>query len=373
MKAAPVMTPAEREALIVNHLYIAEAEAGKYSRKCPAIPRDDHYSAGVLGLMKAADAYDPARGCVFKTVAGWWVKGEIKHQIRAWSRPVRNAPAGTAVQVLSLDALRPAGLHSDGDTMLESLPDAANVQAEAFNGLDAADISAAVEGLPPDWALAVRHVLLDGVSWLAFGAARGWNPSQTKQFARRFKGEIGARLRSHRGVSEMTAGGTVEIPLTNGGAAQVDTFDADRIAGHRWHQDPRGFAYAMDRHGVHRLKVRMHHAVVGTVPARHRVVARNRDLLDCRRSNLVIVPAWQAYHLQACRKAKRARFKGVFYNARLEKWGASITVHGEVQYLGAYGSQRVAAEAYDRAAVQYLGDWATTNFPQQKGSFSDAW
>jgi DNA-directed RNA polymerase specialized sigma subunit len=80
------MTQPERERLIAQHIYIAEAEAGRFARRVPAIPLEDHYSAAVLGLLKATQVFDPSRGFAFKTAAGWWVRGEIKHQIRAFTQ-----------------------------------------------------------------------------------------------------------------------------------------------------------------------------------------------------------------------------------------------------------------------------------------------
>ncbi|HEY3269444.1 MAG TPA: sigma factor [Armatimonadota bacterium] len=353
----------EREALIAAHLYIVEAEAGKFTRKCPAISYDDHYSAGALGLMKAAETFDPGRGYAFKTMAGSWVRGEIKHQIRAWARYLHGIPKALAgsIRVDSLNELKPMGLTSDGDTMLETLPASVDVAVEALTGLDAGEIAAAVAGLPRDDAAAVREVILGGLPWKEFGARRGWKPSETERFQRRFKAEIAGRLRASRRVAEMVAGGTVRIDLGNGGAAIVDAIDAERLQAWRWLRDPRGFAYSMQRTGRRRAKVRLHHAVVGEVPEAHRVLVVNHNLLDCRRVNLSIVPAWQAYHQQKARN--QTGYKGIRLHAISGKWGAEITVHGEAHYLGLFGSPKAAAMAYDQAARELLGEWAVLNFP----------
>jgi RNA polymerase sigma factor (sigma-70 family) len=353
----------EREALIASHLYIVEAEAGKFTRKCPAISYDDHYSAGALGLMKAAETFDPGRGYAFKTMAGSWVRGEIKHQIRAWARYLHGIPKALAgsIRVDSLNELKPMGLTSDGDTMLETLPASVDVAAEALTGLDAGEIAAAVAGLPRDDAAAVREVILGGLPWKEFGASRGWKPSETERFQRRFKVEIAGRLRASRRVAEMVAGGTVQLSLTNGGSAIVDALDSGRLGSYRWHRHAKGFAYSEDRRSGRRLQVRLHHVVVGTVPEGHRVLAVNRNVLDCRRSNLVIVPAWQAYHQQRARN--RTGFKGVSQHAVSGKWTAELMANGTAHKLGLFGSPKAAAMAYDQAARELLGEWAVLNFP----------
>lgn len=354
---------AMRERLITEHLYIVAAEAGKYHRKCPAIPLEDHYQAGALGLMKAAERYDPSRGFAFKTLAGWWIRGEIRHQIRGWNRAVRSAPAGLEVRLLSLDELRPTGLHSDGDTMLDSLPCSVDVEEQALDALGGASLEAAIVRLPEDWAAAVREVALGGQTWQAFGTARGWTPARTARFAESFRRDVGPMLRSRPEVADWTSGGVVEIPLRNGGRAKVDRIDRPRVEGAEWSRDPRGFGYRIIRRPRSRRRILLHHAIVGTVPPGHRVLHRNGDRLDCRRSNLVVIPRWMAYHRGGARN--RTGYRGVYFDRRLAKWCARLMANGERVFLGGYGSPKAAALAYDQAARERIGSTAKLNFPDE--------
>ncbi len=62
---------------LVHHVVTRLAEAAP-----PPLSRDDCYSAGLVGLMRAADSYDPERGASFKTYAFSAVRGAILDEIR---------------------------------------------------------------------------------------------------------------------------------------------------------------------------------------------------------------------------------------------------------------------------------------------------
>jgi RNA polymerase sigma factor for flagellar operon FliA len=72
-----------RERIILEHLpqikYIAQRIACKLP---PHIEMDDLISAGVLGLLDAAEKFDPKRGVKFKTYADRRIKGAILDSLR---------------------------------------------------------------------------------------------------------------------------------------------------------------------------------------------------------------------------------------------------------------------------------------------------
>ena len=70
----------ERSAFIERNLGLVHSCAGRFRGR--GIEYDDLYSAGCMGLVKAYDAFDPARGVCFSTYAVPVILGEIKKLFR---------------------------------------------------------------------------------------------------------------------------------------------------------------------------------------------------------------------------------------------------------------------------------------------------
>lgn len=70
--------------LITAYMRLAISMASKYKRY--GAPMNDLIQEAGLGLMKAADKFDPDRGVRFSTYAVWWIKASIQdHVMRSWS------------------------------------------------------------------------------------------------------------------------------------------------------------------------------------------------------------------------------------------------------------------------------------------------
>lgn len=70
--------------LITAYMRLAISMAGKFRRY--GVPMNDLVQEAGLGLMKAADKFDPDRGVRFSTYAVWWIKASIQdHVMRNWS------------------------------------------------------------------------------------------------------------------------------------------------------------------------------------------------------------------------------------------------------------------------------------------------
>jgi RNA polymerase sigma-32 factor len=70
--------------LITAYMRLAISMAGKFRRY--GAPMNDLIQEASLGLMKAADKFDPDRGVRFSTYAVWWIKASIQdHVMRNWS------------------------------------------------------------------------------------------------------------------------------------------------------------------------------------------------------------------------------------------------------------------------------------------------
>jgi len=70
--------------LITAYMRLAISMAGKYRRY--GAPMNDLIQEASLGLMKAADKFDPDRGVRFSTYAIWWIKASVQEYVmRNWS------------------------------------------------------------------------------------------------------------------------------------------------------------------------------------------------------------------------------------------------------------------------------------------------
>ncbi len=71
-------------ALPMRYMRLAIAMAAKFRRY--GAPMSDLIQEASLGLMKAADKFDPDRGVRFSTYAVWWIKASIQDYVmRNWS------------------------------------------------------------------------------------------------------------------------------------------------------------------------------------------------------------------------------------------------------------------------------------------------
>ncbi|MDC0669354.1 sigma-70 family RNA polymerase sigma factor [Nannocystis radixulma] len=70
-----------------SNLRLVVAIARRFGRS--QIPMQDLIQDGNIGLMKAVDRFDPARGCRFATYAAWWIRYAITRAIVDTDRSVR--------------------------------------------------------------------------------------------------------------------------------------------------------------------------------------------------------------------------------------------------------------------------------------------
>lgn len=79
--------------LITAYMRLAISVAAKYRRY--GAPMNDLTQEAALGLMKAAEKFDPDRGVRFSTYAVWWIKASVQdHVLRNWSLVRTGSTAG---------------------------------------------------------------------------------------------------------------------------------------------------------------------------------------------------------------------------------------------------------------------------------------
>ena len=82
------------------------------------------------------------------------------------------------------------------------------------------------------------------------------------------------------------------------------------------------------------------------------------------------------FNLRVCTRAENqrnrrkhagsiSRFKGVFYNKQRRKWFSQCWLEGKCHATRYVDEEVEAARAYDRQAVEYFGEFARLNFPEE--------
>jgi hypothetical protein len=160
-----------------------------------------------------------------------------------------------------------------------------------------------------------------------------------------------------------------EIALSQGKAALVDDADFEWLSQWKWRaiQPEKRIEcwYAVRYEGARpkRETVYMHRQIVGA-PVGAQVDHKSRDGLDNRRENLRIATRSQNMANQPISPKNTSGYKGVAMH-HTGKWQAYIKVDQRIRWLGSFTDPRVAARAYDFAAMAHFGEFARLNFPRQ--------
>jgi hypothetical protein len=165
--------------------------------------------------------------------------------------------------------------------------------------------------------------------------------------------------RNYRPRPATPEGEVKQIPLGGGGCAYVDAADFEWLSQWTWHLCG---GYAVRRRNG--KAIFMHREIMQ--PPKGMVVDHlNRNKLDNTRVNLRVC----THRENACNREKKrgtsSRFKGVGFRKDRDKWYAAIKFGPKPIFLGYFTEEIDAARAYDRAAVEYFGESARLNFPEE--------
>lgn len=161
--------------------------------------------------------------------------------------------------------------------------------------------------------------------------------------------------------------GIVCIPLLHGLVALVDEADYHLVAGFHWTAHRDNYVWYVQS-GIYRdgrrYTVHMHKLIIPGFPG---IDHKDKNGLNNRRNNLR--PADQASNMYNSRKqpGTSSQFKGVSFRSRKgitrKPWEAHIGYKGVLKHLGRFYTEEDAAHAYDAAARELAGEFASLNFP----------
>lgn len=158
----------------------------------------------------------------------------------------------------------------------------------------------------------------------------------------------------------MIASAVVHIPLTRGLFALVDAADAASVRAHKWFavmpsaKSHRWYAARV----VNGVRVFMHRVIAQT-PSGLFTDHINGNGLDNRRSNLRTCTLSQN-QCNKCVGRGSNRYRGV-RRAGPNRFSAVIQKNGRSKYLGSFLTETDAARAYNAAAIELHGEFATLN------------
>ena len=152
-----------------------------------------------------------------------------------------------------------------------------------------------------------------------------------------------------------------EIQLTKGKVTIVDDEDFDFLNKWKWCLHSRGYAKRNVKNRKSQTTLLLHR-VITNAPKGIDVDHINGNKLDNRRDNLRLADRSSNIANTKKRNGCLSQYKGL--NLRNNgNWSAVVNPKGKTIYLGTYSNEIEAARAYDKAAKEYFGEYASLNFP----------
>jgi hypothetical protein len=157
------------------------------------------------------------------------------------------------------------------------------------------------------------------------------------------------------------------IHLSKGMHALVDAADFDVVSRYFWNpiQANTGKFYVCRKASEENPYGSLHRFLMQA--RRGEVVDHwDRNPLNNRRENLRVCTHQQNVWNRSADRRSGSGFKGVHFFKPTKRWQAHIRVNNKKIHLGYFPTVEDAARAYDAAAIEHFGEYAKTNFNQDK-------
>lgn len=151
-----------------------------------------------------------------------------------------------------------------------------------------------------------------------------------------------------------------EIKLRNRNFSTfVDDEYFEKLRNYPWRLSKQGYVIAYDK--TTKRHLRLHRVITGAKTG-ELVDHINNNPLDNRKSNLRICGDYGNARNKSIHKNNRTGYKGIHLIPSSGRYRAHIMVNRKYFHLGMYSTPEEAAHAYDKAAIEYFGEFAKLNF-----------
>jgi len=160
-----------------------------------------------------------------------------------------------------------------------------------------------------------------------------------------------------------------KIPLTQGKYAIVDDEDYSYLNRLKWHCiEIEGVGYNFKIPALTLLSVDKKKSfqfpmvnLLIRIKPNMVVIHKNKNSLDCRKSNLAQTLKGGKVHYSRKIKGTYSKFRGVHWDKSVNKWRSSIMKDSKSYFLGYSDSEITLAKRYNKKARELYGEFAYQN------------